>query len=245
MNSIKQELQCTTIWNFEERGNWATHKGDYPGNWSPYVPRNVILRYSKEGDLVLDQFLGSGTTAVEAAILNRKFIGIDVNDNALLLARKRCSNYTNKNVSIIKGDAKDLKDIKDETINLICTHPPYSNIIKYSKYNKDDISLLNLEEYYKAIDRVAKECFRVLKGNSYCAILMGDTRKNGFIQPLGFNVMNSFINAGFILKEIIIKEQHNCSSTKKWIEISKKRNFLLIAHEYLFVFKKISKELSQ
>ncbi|KGK86560.1 DNA methyltransferase [Clostridium sp. HMP27] len=245
MNSIKEELQCTTIWSFKDRGDWATHKGDYPGNWSPYVPRNIILRYSREGDLVLDQFLGSGTTAVEAALLNRKFIGIDINDNALLLASKRCSNYINKNISIIKGDAKDLKDIKDETINLICTHPPYSNIIKYSKYNKDDISLLSLEGYYKAMDKVAKECFRVLKGNSYCAILIGDTRKNGFIQPLGFNVMNSFINAGFILKEIIIKEQHNCSSTKKWIEISKKRNFLLIAHEYLFVFKKILKELPQ
>ncbi|KYH28101.1 MULTISPECIES: TRM11 family SAM-dependent methyltransferase [Clostridium] len=238
MESIKQELQQTTLWSFKERGNWATHKGDYPGNWSPYIPRNVILRYSKEGDLVLDQFLGGGTTAVEAALLNRKFIGIDVNDNALSLARKRCRNYINKNVNILKGDAKNLVNIKNETINLICTHPPYSNIIRYSNSNKDDISLLQLEEYYKAMDMVAKECFRILKRGSYCAILLGDTRKNGFIEPLGFKVMNSFINAGFKIKEIIIKEQHNCSSAKKWLEISKKRNFLLIAHEYLFVFKK-------
>lgn len=238
MESTKREFQYTTLWSFKDRGNWATHKGDYPGNWSPYVPRNVILRYSKEGDLVLDQFLGSGTTAVEAALLNRKFIGVDINDNAISLAKLRCSNFTGEKISILKGNAKNLEYVKNETINLICTHPPYSNIIKYSNSNKEDISLLDLEEYYKAMDIVAKECFRVLKKDSYCAILLGDTRKNGFIQPLGFTVMNSFINTGFKIKEIIIKEQHNCASTEKWIEISKKRNFLLIAHEYLFVFKK-------
>lgn len=93
MELIKDELQNTTIWSFKERGNWATHRGDYPGNWSPYVPRNVILRYSKESDIVLDQFLGSGTTAVEAALLNRKFIGIDINDNAISIAKDRCSMY--------------------------------------------------------------------------------------------------------------------------------------------------------
>lgn len=52
----------TTIWSFPDRGKWATHSGDYRGNWSPYVPRNLILRYSKPGDWILDQFLGSGTT---------------------------------------------------------------------------------------------------------------------------------------------------------------------------------------
>ena len=50
--------------------------------------------------------------------------------------------------------------------------------------------------------------------------------------------MNIFIQLGFKLKEIVIKEQHNCKNTDKWKEISLKRNFLLIAHEYLFVFIK-------
>ena len=37
------ELQNTTIWSFPDRGNWATHKGDYRGNWSPHIPKNLIL----------------------------------------------------------------------------------------------------------------------------------------------------------------------------------------------------------
>lgn len=68
---------------------------------------------------------------------------------------------------------------------------------------------------------------------------MGDTRKNGFIQPLGFNVMNIFLQQGFILKEIIIKKQNNCRFTDRWKDICKKRNLYLIEHEYLFIFYKI------
>ena len=86
--------------------------------------------------------------------------------------------------------------------------------------------------------QVAEESFRVLKLKKYCAILMGDIRKNGHVVSLGFKVMQEFQKAGFLLKEIIIKEQHNCKSTTYWKQKSKKCNFLLLAHEYLFVFEK-------
>ena len=76
-------LEKTSIWSFKERGTWATHKGDYRGNCPPQVPRNLILKYTKENDIVLDPFCGSGTTMVECKLLNRKGIGIDVNENAL------------------------------------------------------------------------------------------------------------------------------------------------------------------
>ncbi len=56
--------ETTTAWSFKQRGSWATHSGEYRGNWSPYIPRNVILKYSKPGELVLDYFCGAGTTAV-------------------------------------------------------------------------------------------------------------------------------------------------------------------------------------
>lgn len=233
------KLETSTVWSFPDRGNWATHKGDYPGNWSPYVPRNIILRYSRENDLVLDQFVGSGTTLVEARLLNRNIIGCDINNNSIEISKERIKNINgNSIVKLLKRDARDLHDIKDGSVDLICTHPPYANIIKYSEDIKGDLSLLNREEFYLGMQQVSKECYRVLKDDKYCAILMGDTRKNGFIIPMGFDVMNIFIRSGFKIKEIIIKEQHNCSSTNYWKELSIKRNFYLIAHEYLFVFKK-------
>ena len=47
------ELQMTTLWSFPQRGDWATHDAKWRGNWSPYIPRNILLRYSEVGDLVL------------------------------------------------------------------------------------------------------------------------------------------------------------------------------------------------
>lgn len=66
------KLEYTSIWSFKERGRWATHKGDYRGNCPPQVPRNLILKYTTEGDIVLDTFCGSGTTMIETKLLNRK-----------------------------------------------------------------------------------------------------------------------------------------------------------------------------
>lgn len=237
--STNFEMQTTTIWSFPERGKWLTHKGDYPGNWSPYVPKNLILRYTNENDLVLDQFVGSGTTLIECKALNRRAIGCDVNDKAIELSKDRLKDIVGKGeVNLFKADARNLVGINDETIDFICTHPPYANIIKYSEGIKEDLSLLSVEKFIEAMQDVVKECLRVLKKGKYCAILIGDTRKNGYIIPLGFNVMNIFIRVGFKLKEIIIKEQHNCRSTKYWENLSLKKNFYLIAHEYLFIFKK-------
>ena len=88
------------------------------------------------------------------------------------------------------------------------------------------------------MNKVAIESYRVLKKNKFCAILMGDTRKNGHIVPLSFEVMKIYESAGFKLKEIVIKEQHNCKTTGFWKTNSIKYNFLLIAHEYLFIFHK-------
>lgn len=234
MNSFHEE--STTIWSFKERGQWATHKGDYPGNCSPYVVKNLLIKYSNKDDVVLDQFVGSGTTIIESLLLNRKTIGIDINDKALNITKSRIKDIGGK-YKLIRGDATKLK-LKNKSIDFICTHPPYMDIIKYSNGIRGDISLLSGEEFYNSIKLVAKESFRVLKEKCYCAILIGDVRKNGLIVPVGFNVMGLFLNEGFLLKEIIIKEQHNCKSTDKWIEIAKKRNFLLIQHEYIFVFQK-------
>lgn len=60
---------------------------------------------------------------------------------------------------------------------------------------------------------VAEECYRVMKKGKFFAILMGDTRKNGCMIPMSFDVMKIFQDAGFALKELIFKEQHNCKAT--------------------------------
>jgi DNA modification methylase len=259
-------LEISTVWSFPERGDWATHKGDYRGNWAPQVARNLILRYSKPGDVVLDQMCGGGTTLVECKLLGRNAIGVDINYEAVILTLDRLNfeyeprDYLPHQKPVIKvyhGDARNLNLIEDESIDLIATHPPYANIISYSKKRRreGDLSQVSsLDEYLRGMREIARESFRVLKPGRFCAILIGDTRKHRHYVPIAFRVMQQFLEAGFVLREDIIKVQWNTKKTEKkwtglaktaeecWIEKPEGRrywtDFYLIAHEHLFVFRK-------
>jgi DNA modification methylase len=233
-------LEMNTVWSFPQRGNWATHNAKYRGNWSPYIPRNLLLRYSQEGDLVLDQFVGGGTTLVEAKLLGRNIIGVDINPEALESCREKTAfEWENGGQVYVKqGDARNLHFVPDAGIDFVCTHPPYADIIKYSESIDGDLSHFGVKDFLVQMESVAAECYRVLRSGKFCAILMGDTRKNGHVVPMSFDVMKNFEGVGFKLKEIIIKEQHNCKATGFWKTNSIKHNFLLLAHEYLFVFRK-------
>ena len=243
----------TTIWSFRQRGNWATHSGEYRGNWSPYIPRNVILKYSKPGELVLDYFCGAGTTAVECKLLGRRCIALDINDRAIELATKNVDfDIKSQQMTFISekspikvyepelmvGDARDLSFLQDNSVDLICAHPPYANIIQYTDSKEGDLSFFDIEHFLKEITKVARESFRVLKPGRQCAILIGDTRRKKHVIPLGFKLINVYLDAGFKLRELVIKRQHNCKTTGFWYANSIKYNFLLLAHEYLPIFEK-------
>ncbi|GLI52690.1 hypothetical protein TISLANDTSLP1_03830 [Thermodesulfovibrio yellowstonii] len=242
--------ETTTVWSFKQRGDWATHSGVYRGNWSPYIPRNVILKYSKPGEIVLDYFCGAGTTAVEAKLLGRKCIALDINDKAIELAKKNLDFNLNGlfdqiyEPELLIGDARDLSFIKDNSIDLICAHPPYANIIHYTDHKEGDLSFYDIDGFLNEMTKVAKESYRVLKPGRQCAILIGDLRRHKHIVPLGFKLINIYLNAGFRLKELVIKRQHNCKTTGFWYKNSIKYNFLLLAHEYLPIFEKPKELLS-
>jgi SAM-dependent methyltransferase len=244
-------LEKTTVWSFEHRGNWATHRGNYRGNWAPQIPRNIILRYSDEGDLILDQMVGSGTTLIECKLLGRNGIGVDVNLEALMVAYNRLD-FTHiapderpaTTQRLYLGDARNLSMIADDTIDLIATHPPYANIIPYSKERESgDLSRVHsIDEFISEMGDVAKECLRVLKPGKHCAILIGDTHKHKHYVPIAYRVLEAFLNAGFVLREDVIKEQwHTQTMRGRWNK-GRDHDFLLTFHEHLFVFRKLGQD---
>jgi DNA modification methylase len=244
--------ETETVWSFPERGDWATHIGNYRGNWSPFIPRNLIMRYTKPGEWVLDQMVGSGTTAVECKLLGRHGKFVDINPNAIMVTRDRL-NFDHASLDpgyphdltleTYIGDARNLDKINNDSIDLIATHPPYAYIISYSKskVEGDLSSLKNLKEYLAEMRKVAEECFRVLKPGKHCVILIGDTRHHKHFVPIAVRVLQEFLNAGFILREDIIKLQWKTKTTReRWR--SSKLDFYRIAHEHLYVFRKPENE---
>ena len=234
--------ECTTVWSFPERGSWATHNPKYRGNFAPQIPRNIIEMYSKKGDSILDPMVGAGTTLIEAKLLARNAWGLDINPEAIKLTKAglRFKHHPPSRQKTKIDDARDLSFLKNDSFDLILTHLPYLNIIKYSegKIPEDLSNIGSLPKFCDEIEKIANELFRVLKPDKFCAILIGDTRKGKHYVLLAYRVMQRFLKVGFVLKEDIVKIQHNCASTKRWEWKAKREKFYLIMHEHLFVFRK-------
>lgn len=240
------KLEHTTVWNFQKRGDWATHKGDFRGNWAPQIPRNLLLRYSKVGDTVLDPMVGSGTTLIEAKVTGRNGIGLDVDPSALLVSLSRLDfdvsddDIPESSQKVFIGDARNMDLVENESIDLGLIHPPQPDYIgNVNGRNSADLSFVSsFDEYCKEMKEVAKEMFRTIKPGKYCSILIGDTRRHKHYVPISHRIMQNFLDVGFTLKENVVKRQWNCSQSGFWARRSKRDNFLLISHKNLFVFRK-------
>lgn len=108
-------------------------------------------------------------------------MAFDIHPEVVALAQESCTAEKEGKFDpkIERGDARHLEAIKDNFVDLIITHPPYLNIIRYGEKDVEgDLSAISsLNKFCDEIEKVAQECFRVLKPGKYCAILIGDTRR--------------------------------------------------------------------
>jgi len=233
--------ETTTVWSFPERGAWAGHDGAYRGNWSPSIPRNLLLRYTNPGDLVLDPFVGGGTTAIEAALLGRRCLAGDLAPIALTTTRQHLDRLPRHRrgavPALVWQDARALA-VADGRAALVMLHPPYADAIRYSADRPADLSQLAAGPFLAQLRHVAAESRRVLVPGGRCALLIGDLRRRGDIVPLGFAAIQALRRAGFALEELVIKRQHHTRMEAAWAPVSARRGFLLLAHEYLAVFRR-------
>ena len=89
------EILTDSLWVIPSRDNAGKHSGFYHGNFIPQIPHQLILRYSKEGEIIFDPFLGSGTTAFEAENLKRNFIGIDIQEGLVNQLKSKLDSLDN------------------------------------------------------------------------------------------------------------------------------------------------------
>jgi len=241
-----------SLWLFDKRDNSGVHVGDYWGNFVPQIPNQMLQRYTKKGEWVLDGFLGLGTTLIECKRLGRNGIGIELNPLVAKKAEKIINlekNPSNVQTLVFTGDSQKL-DIKKrieekhlEKVQLIILHPPYHDIIKFSEDNPDDLSNAeSTEEFIKMFDNVIKNLTQVLEQGRYLVLVIGDKYSKGEWIPLGFLTMNEVIKNDYTLVSIIVKNFKETKGKRQQHELWRYRaltgGFYVFKHEYVMVFKK-------
>lgn len=253
----KEGMQFFSVWDTPERDPYGWTLKTIHGNCPIEIPRQCIWRFSKEGEIVLDPFVGSGTTLVACARLKRYGIGIEINPNIAKVAKQNLSvrsldpeiNGWLEKQKVIVGDSRDLKvlGIEDESIDLVFAHPPYWNLINYSKEHgstKGDLSTAQtLDEFLLGITQVFKEIKRVLKPKRYACILIGETfLQGGQVIPLDYHLTDLMLKLGFKFHTKVIKYTRLATSRMNFINTMKFRslrsNFFICIHDYVIIFRK-------
>lgn len=90
-DAIDQASEWLLDWSFKSHhpGVYTHSLHRYPAKFVPQIERKLILAFSDPGDVVCDPFCGSGTTLVEAILLGRDAVGIDLNPMAVLNAKTK------------------------------------------------------------------------------------------------------------------------------------------------------------
>lgn len=141
----------------------------YPARFSPQLVRAAIEAFTEPGDLILDPFVGGGTTLVEAMALGRNAIGSDISSLATFVSEVKTTLYTEAELEILKRWASH----SGEEINIsnpVCTDRKYENA-GYLRH-LDGVTTWRLR---KAIDQVLVAAKRLgtsrLEAFARCAIL--------------------------------------------------------------------------
>ncbi|KAI9294500.1 hypothetical protein K502DRAFT_365787 [Neoconidiobolus thromboides FSU 785] len=237
---------------------WASHSAsDYHGTWLAQTVRRSLLKYTKPGALVLSNFLGRGTDAIECFLNGRKCIGVDINPVAITLSQKNCSFALPPSLKmdvslrplILQGDARNLSNlskINECKFDHILSHPPYKDCVQYSTNLSGDLSRISNElEFQNQMSLVAKESWKLLKTNGRLTLGIGDNRSKCFYIPVGYQTIRSYMNIGFELEELILKRQRQCQMYGLGTYLSEKFDFLILTHEYIAIFRKRKKEVSK
>lgn len=245
------EIITDSLWVLGKRDTSGAHLGWYWGNFIPQIPRQMMLRYTKRGEWVLDTFVGSGTTLIECRRLGRNGIGIELNRAVAEKARQLIEKEPNKdNVvsEVIVGDSRrvDIKSILNnyriDRVQLLIMHPPYHDIIKFSKDKNDLSNARNTEEFLKMFGMVVDNATPYLEQGRYFALVIGDKYSKGEWIPLGFYCMNEVLKRGYSLKSIIVKNFEETRGKRNQKELWRYRalvgGFYVFKHEYIMLFKK-------
>jgi len=247
-----ENIITDSLWILQKRDSSGEHSAWYWGNFIPQIPHQLMIRYTKKNDWVVDTFLGSGTTLIECRRMGRNGIGIELNPETARKANdliRKETNVDNVISEVVTGDSRkiNLKETLDKLnakqVQLLIMHPPYHDIIKFTNRKEDLSNAPTTDDFIKMFGEVLDNATPYLEKERYLAIVIGDKYYKGTWIPLGFKVMNEVLNRSFQLKSIIVKNFEETKGKRNQRELWRYRalvgGFYIFKHEYILLFKKL------
>jgi adenine-specific DNA-methyltransferase len=233
----KPELSVfpTTLWEYPSQhyGNTIQGSNQYVGATPSWIIWQLLQRYTRENDLIIDPMCGSGTTLDVARDLDRRALGYDLNP---------------QRDDIFRADARSLP-LEDKKADFVFIDPPYSTHVEYSDdprcIGKLDASTADQpNEYFEAMRSVIKEINRVLRDRRYMALYVSDSfsksvkpPRQPFV-PIGFELFAMLRQSFRPIDIITVKRRNKKLEMGNWRKSAIKENFFLRGFNYLFIMKK-------
>jgi DNA modification methylase len=221
------------VWQFLYEKRDVRNKEKHPATFPISLAKKCIELFSHQGELVLDPFVGSGTTLVAAQDLNRNAVGFDLHKNYIELCNSRLvadDVFNNSRQIAIQDDARNIKEyLEEETISLILTSPPYSNLLnrkrknksrrnrnneqlnKIEQYSQDDRDLgtYEINKYTKAMGDIYEQFLPLLKIKGHCIINVPDMWWENKRITIHISVIEELRKRGYELRNTIIWDRTN------------------------------------
>ncbi len=249
------DLNIDSLWIIGPRAKGGKRENVYHGNFVPQIPDHLVRRYTEEGDVVMEPFMGSGTTLYECERLRRHYIGFDINQDIIDHVRQRMDASCPIHYSLVHCDASLTKDVDASVeqslaeidgrkrVDFILAHPPYWDIIHFTDQTDDISNISSLSEFIDKFVLIMQNAVKHLRARKHFAIVVGDVYRDGEVIPLGFYLMYAIRKAiPCKLKGIVVKDmvgnRGKIGMEALWRYRTLKSDTFLFKHEYIFVFRK-------
>jgi hypothetical protein len=247
------DVLTDSLWLFDSRDKGGGHQLDYHGNYIPQIATQVYTRYTRREETVLDLFLGSGTSAIEAVRLGRRCIGVELKPELVASVRAKLPAALEDQIQVLEGDSTQVETAervrralgawKQTHAQLVVLHPPYHDIIHFSDRAEDLSNAPDTESFLEGFAAVARNAYALLDEGRFACLIVGDKYARGELIPLGFLCMQKMNDVGFRTKAIVVKdiqgnERGKGRSENLWRYRALAGGFYLFKHEYVIVFQK-------